>query len=173
MRHREIDLQDAPIGDLARIVSDLNRFRMARIAVRGHLVMRGRLVAASIAGDGVGHAGDMLEDALHAPETSPRNHRDFGRLAGGLLIYGWRRHAARLFGRRSGDKEGRPGEEPNEDEGWKRGASFEGRDHGPTPLMPIANHQNAHRIGRHYGAEATGRFISRTRVITLVRASLA
>src|ERR1700733_4302669 len=137
MRHREIDLQDEPVGDLARIVSDLNRFRMARIAVRGNLVMRGRLVAASIAGDGVGHAGDMLEDALDAPETSPRNHRDFGRLAGRLLIYGWRWHIARLFGGRPGDEKGGRGEEPDQNERRKRGASFEGRDHGPTPYLPI------------------------------------
>src|ERR1700722_18526284 len=74
--------------------------------------MRGRLVAAGIAGDSVGHAGDMLEDALHAPETSARNHRDFGRLGARLLVDGRRRHVARLFGGRSSDEEGGRGEGP-------------------------------------------------------------
>src|ERR1700677_2759117 len=131
--------------------------------------MRGRLVAAGIAGDSVGHAGDMLEDALHAPETSARNHRDFGRLGARLLVDGRIGHIARLFGRRSGDEEGGRGEEPDENEHRKRGASFEGRDHGPTRIV---NHRNALRISHHYGVEATMPFISRTCVITLVRASL-
>src|ERR1700728_4292719 len=134
--------------------------------------MRGRLVAAGIAGDSVGHAGDMLEDALHAPETSARNHRDFGRLGARLLVDGRRRHVARLFGGRSSDEEGGRGEEPDENEHRKRGASFEGRDHGPTPCLPMVNHRNALRISRHYGVEATMPFISRICVITLVRASL-
>jgi hypothetical protein len=96
--------------------------------------MRGRLVAAGIAGDSVGHAGDVLEDALHTPETSPRNHRDFGRLGARLLVDGRHWHIARLFGRRSGDEKGSRGQEPNENEHWKRRTSFEGRNHGPTPL---------------------------------------
>ena len=71
MGDREIDLEDAPVGDLARIVGDLHQFRVARVALRGHLVMRGRLRAAGVAGDGVGHAGDMLKDALNAPKHPP------------------------------------------------------------------------------------------------------
>src|ERR1700690_3869847 len=172
MRDREIDLEYAPVSDLARIVCDLHRFRVARIALRSHVVMRGRLVAAGIAGDRVGHAGDMLKDALHAPETSARNHRDFGCLAARLLVDGRIRHIARLFGRRSGDEEGSRGEEPDENEHRKRGAPFEGRDHGPTPYLPIVNHRNALRISRHYGVDATVAFISRTCVITLTRAAL-
>src|SRR3984957_14459480 len=130
--------------------------------------MRGRLRAAGIAGDGVGDARDMLEDALHTPETPPRNHRGFGRLAGRLLVHGRRRHIARLFGRRSSDEESSRGEEPDENERRKRRASFEGRDHGPTPYLP--NHRNTLRISRHYGVDATLRVISRTRVIKLARA---
>src|SRR3984957_13727524 len=132
--------------------------------------MRGRLRAAGIAGDGVGDARDMLEDALHTPETPPRNHRGFGRLAGRLLVHGRRRHIARLFGRRSSDEESGRGEEPDENERRKRRASFEGRDHGPTPYLPTANHRNALRISRHYGVDATLPVISRTRVIKLARA---
>src|ERR1700722_2192316 len=111
----------------------------------------------------------MLEDALHAPETSRRNHRDFGRLAARLLVNGRIRHIARLFGRRSGDEKGSRGEEPDENEHRKRRASFEGRDHGPPPYLPIRIIKTAHRISRHYGADATLRVISRTRVITLAR----
>ena len=56
MRDGEIDLQDAPVGDLARVVGDLNRFGVAGLAAGGHLVMRGRLLPAGIAGNGAGHA---------------------------------------------------------------------------------------------------------------------
>src|ERR1700677_1569704 len=172
MRDREIDLEYAPVGDLARIVGDLHRFGVARIALRSHFVTRGRLVAAGVAGDSVGHAGDMLEDAPPAPETSARDHRDFGRLAARLLVDGGRRHDARLFGRRSRNEEGGRRQEPDENERRKRGASFEGRDHDPIPYLPIVNHRNALHINRHYGVEATTSFISRTCVITLTRASL-
>src|ERR1700722_19868943 len=132
--------------------------------------MRGRLRAAGIAGDGVGDARDMLEDALHAPETSPRNHRGFGRLAGRLLVNGRRRNGARLFGRRSCDEEGSRREKADENERRERRASFERRNHGPTPYLPSANHRNTLRISRHYGVDATLRVISRTRVIKLARA---
>ena len=78
--------------------------------------MRGRLVAAGIARDGVGHALDMLEHALHAPEAAAGEDRDFGRLAAGLLVDRRRRHDARLFGRRPRDEKGGRGQKPNEDE---------------------------------------------------------
>jgi hypothetical protein len=49
----------------------------------------------------------MLKHALHAPETSARNHGNFRRLAIRLLVGGRRRRDARFFGRRSrGDEAG-------------------------------------------------------------------
>ena len=54
-------------------------FGMAGGAGAHGLVLRRRLVAAGIAGDGAGDALDVLEDALHAPEAAAGEHGDLGR----------------------------------------------------------------------------------------------
>src|SRR5271170_5552246 len=101
MRDREEDLQDAAVAYLPRIEGDLNRLGVAGLAARGHLVMRGRLLAAVVARDGAGHAVDMLKDALDAPETSAGDHRDLRPVGARRLIDRRRRNDAGLFRRRS------------------------------------------------------------------------
>ena len=88
--------------------------------------LRRGFLPAGIAGNGARHAVGMLEDALDTPETPARDHRDFGRLAAGLLVDNRRRHDARLFRCRSRRDEADRGREPEDDKRRERGASFEG-----------------------------------------------
>src|SRR6185312_17193684 len=103
MRHREIDLQDAAIGDAMRIEGDLHGFGMAGLLAAHRLVVRIVLLAAGIARDRFDHAVDMLEDALDAPEAPTGNNRDLGGCLAGRLVLHRRRHDTRL--RRQGQSQ--------------------------------------------------------------------
>ena len=72
------DLQNLAISDLVRVEGDPHRFRVAGVALAGHVVMRGRRRAAVVAGNRADDAVDMLEHALDAPETSAGDHGDLG-----------------------------------------------------------------------------------------------
>jgi hypothetical protein len=69
MGDREIDLQEAAIGDLPWIEGDLDGFRMRGRARAYRFVLRRLLSASGITGHGIAHAPDVLIDALHAPKT--------------------------------------------------------------------------------------------------------
>ena len=69
MGDREIDLQEAAIGDLPWIEGGLDGFRMRGRARAYRLVLRRLFVASGITGHGIGHAPDVLIHALHAPKT--------------------------------------------------------------------------------------------------------
>ena len=77
VRHREIDLQELAVGNFLGVEGHLDAFGMAGAAAADGLVVGGLLFAAGIAGHGVGHALDVLEHRLHAPEAAAGKHRGF------------------------------------------------------------------------------------------------
>src|SRR5438067_431674 len=78
MRDREVDLQDLRVADLTWIERHLDGLRMSGRSAADGLVDRCVFLAAGITRDGALDALDVLEHALHAPEASARQHRDFG-----------------------------------------------------------------------------------------------
>ena len=86
--------------------------------------MRGRLVAAGIAGNGVVTPSTCWKTPW-TPQKHPPAITATSETAARLLVDRRRRHDARLFSRRSRGEEGGPGEEPNEDERRERRTSFE------------------------------------------------
>src|SRR4030095_6803536 len=70
----EEDLQNLAVGNLLRVVFDLDRFGVTGPAARHQIVVGGLLAAAGVAGDGVDYAGGVLEHALHAPEAAAGEH---------------------------------------------------------------------------------------------------
>src|ERR1700691_4828506 len=75
VRNREINLQNLAVGNLLRIVSDLNRLGVTGPFGADHLVMGGFLLAAGIPGYGVDDPLGMLENTLHAPEAAIRQNQ--------------------------------------------------------------------------------------------------
>src|ERR1700741_624396 len=75
VRDGEVDLQDVAVADAAWIEGDAYRFRMASRPRLDSFIIRRRRAPAGIAGDCAGDAGDMLEHALHTPETSTGQYR--------------------------------------------------------------------------------------------------
>src|SRR5579875_4159520 len=74
MGDRKIYLQNLAVANAPRIKGDLHRFGMAGLAGADGLVFRRRFIAAGIARNRADDAGDMLEDALHAPEAAAGEH---------------------------------------------------------------------------------------------------
>src|SRR2546428_5737480 len=70
-----IEFQELGIGDLRRIVEDLDRLRMSRLACRHFLIGRVSLVAPRIARSGRDHAVYPLKNFLHAPEAATGERR--------------------------------------------------------------------------------------------------
>ncbi|KAG1246543.1 hypothetical protein G6F68_014596 [Rhizopus microsporus] len=99
MRHREIDLQQLPIADLLGVVGDFHGFGVAGAAAADGVVVGGVFLAAGIAGHRAGHALDVLEHGLHAPEAAAGDDGLF--LRGGVirLIDGGRRNDEGGLGR--------------------------------------------------------------------------
>ena len=91
MRHREIDLQQAAVGDLLWIEGDFDRFRVPRAAGADLLVAWSRWRAARISRNRVRHAHGMLEDGLNAPEAAAGKNRFLCFVLGGTPHAGERR----------------------------------------------------------------------------------
>src|SRR5438105_4650445 len=63
-------LEELTIRDLRWIISDLNRFGMARIPCADLLITRCSSRPSSISGFHVGDSFDMFEDGFHSPKTA-------------------------------------------------------------------------------------------------------
>jgi hypothetical protein len=75
VRHREKDAQQFTVGDLRRVVDDLDRFGVSGFTGADDFVF-GRFGGASrVAGGCTNDSFDVLEDCLNAPETSAGNDR--------------------------------------------------------------------------------------------------
>ena len=83
MRHREEDAQQLAGRDHARIIGDLDQFRMAGAPGADSFILRRIRRAAGIAGDRRFDALHMLEHALHAPETAAGDDKRLCRRLGG------------------------------------------------------------------------------------------
>ena len=105
VRDREIDLQQAAEAHLARIVGHAHRFGVPGAAAADLLVLRGRLLAAGIAGHRAGHAVDVLEHALHAPEAAAGENDGRRRGLAGRLVERRRGKDVRGLGGRRRDAE--------------------------------------------------------------------
>ena len=71
----EEDFQDLSVGDLSRVVGDLDGFRMARFTGSDHFVVGRGGVAAGVAGDNLLNAFDVLIHGFDTPEASAGQHR--------------------------------------------------------------------------------------------------
>src|SRR5262249_58950301 len=93
VRDGEVDLQDPTIADALRIKTDADGFGVAGRAGTDRLVLRGSLLAAGVAGHSARHAIDVLEHALHAPETAACQHGGLARRTGRRrFVCYWRGH---------------------------------------------------------------------------------
>ncbi|MNL56081.1 hypothetical protein D3C87_1795450 [compost metagenome] len=93
MGHGEIDLQQGAITDLSRIEGHFDGLRMAGITLADPLISSRVGCPASVTGDGLLHAFDMLEHPLDAPEAAAG--KDHGFATGlGRFIEGrrWNEH---------------------------------------------------------------------------------
>src|ERR1700733_7342997 len=86
------------IADAMRVERDADRFSVAGYAAPDDVIVRGRRVAAGIAGYGAGHAIDMLEHALHPPEASSGEHGCLTRRSGIGFVARWWRDSRGRFG---------------------------------------------------------------------------
>src|SRR5579862_247911 len=70
MRDRKINLQDLSVGNLLRVVGDLNRLGMASLFCADHLVVGRLLCATGISGDRPTNTLEVLKHPLDAPEAT-------------------------------------------------------------------------------------------------------
>jgi len=98
VRNREEYAQQFSVGDLRRIVDDLNRLGMAGVAGAHKLIFGSLSLSAGVAGGRGNHSPDVLEYSLHAPEASSGKHSRLLTRAGRIWsIERWRRY--RRYGR--------------------------------------------------------------------------
>ncbi len=118
----EVEPQQLPVGDALRVEGDLHRLGVAGRLGSHHLVVRGRLAAARVAGDDLGHPLDVLEHALHAPEADPGEHRGLGtgRLGGGRVDRRRGNHLVDGVGTQLAGRQGHQGQ-GRENQGGKSG----------------------------------------------------
>ena len=114
MRHGEEELQKLTVRDLLRIERDLHRFRMAGRLGADHLIVRGRRLAARIAGDDLRHSANMLEHPLQSPEAAAGEHSDLRSIGfgGGCVECGARDRSIDGLGAKAAAK--RQGDERND-----------------------------------------------------------
>src|SRR6185437_548901 len=86
VRHGEVDLQKLPVGNLRRIVSNPDRFRVPGFSGADGLVVGWFLLAPGVSHGCVRYALHMLEDALHAPEASAGEDSHLARRLGGARL---------------------------------------------------------------------------------------
>ena len=109
---REEDLQQRAVAHLLRVVGDLHRLGVAGEAAADQFVDGGLLGAAGIARHRLDDAVDALEDALHAPEATAREHRGLRAARAGRRVDRGRRDlhcrlgGARYLRRQRADQEG-------------------------------------------------------------------
>ena len=76
-RDGEENAQELGESDLGGIESDLHRLGMPRFTAAHDSILCRLRFASRITRDHILHAFDVLEDAIHAPETSSRQHGNF------------------------------------------------------------------------------------------------
>src|SRR5580658_10069732 len=103
--YREIDIQELTIGNLRRIVGDLNGFRVARGPGAHNLIMRVGLASAGVPRHRLPYSFYGVKNRFYSPKTSAGENRGFGLLLGPDLI----RRGIRQVGRaqhEAGDQSG-------------------------------------------------------------------
>ena len=76
--HREKHLQDSPVGDDARIESDLHGLGVTGASCAHALILGRALFSTGVTRDRARHALQMLIDGLNTPETSSGENRNLG-----------------------------------------------------------------------------------------------
>jgi len=79
----EEDAEKFSVGDLGRIVGDLDGLGVSGVAVADEFVFGGVGCAAGVSGGGADYAFDVLEDGLDSPEASAGKDGGLLRLRGG------------------------------------------------------------------------------------------
>ena len=84
----EEDAEKFSVGDLRRVVGNLDGLGVAGVAVADEFVLGGVGCAAGVSGGGADYAFDVLEHGLDSPEASARKNGGLPRLGSGQSVVG-------------------------------------------------------------------------------------